>query len=368
MIASRSIVVFYDSPCIDGASAAWAVNEAFKDDPSVKVDYVPLSYGKPEERTQKILNNVFDGAEVVFVDTSPKDDTLERLFSPNDDTPQIKKLTVIDHHVSEVARLKKFEMAQKAKGPNRSGPAFEFVLDAEKEAAAIQAWEHFNPGKQAPALLEWVGKMEPPVRLKTPRDFALAAFVDSKDILTPGEVFATIDSLVVLSEEDMVAQGNAILADQFNNIKKGIKHSLLYTKLELLPGHNEWVPIVNANVQNFGRRVNEALVEEASAGTTCGVAGAWHVQGDGTVKLSLRSKGVPDAGKISQHLGSTIGVGGGGHATDAVVQFDNLVHFTQSVPLYTREQMLAERWESKAVGTHTASLKRGGANGVGGPG
>ncbi len=367
-MSPRNIVVFYDSPCIDGAAAAWAVNEGLKNQPDTNVEYVPIGYGKPEERTQKILSHLHNGAEVIFVDTSPKDDTLELIFNPTDQIPKIKKLTVLDHHASEVARLKRFELGQKAKATaSPDSPDFEFIIDADKPAAALLAWEHFNKDKTAPKLLEWVGQMEPPVRLKTHRDFAMAAFIDSKDILTPKEVFSTIDSLVSLSEDEMVAQGNAILADQFNNIKKGIKNSLLFTKLELLPGREEWVPIVNANVQNFGRRVNEALIEEACAGTTCGVSGAWFVQGDGTVKLSLRSKGIPDVGKIAQHMGNTVGVGGGGHPTDAVVQFDNLVQFTQAVSLHTKEQMMANRWDSKALGPHTAAVKRTGTS-TGNPG
>ena len=76
---TRNIVVFYDSPCIDGSAAAWAVNESFKNQPAINIEFVPIGYGKPEERTQKILSNLHDGAEAIFVDTSPKDDTLALL-------------------------------------------------------------------------------------------------------------------------------------------------------------------------------------------------------------------------------------------------------------------------------------------------
>lgn len=355
---TRNIVVFYDSPCIDGACSAWAVNEALREQPDLNVEYVPIGYGKPEERTQKILSHLHDGAEVIFVDTSPKDDTLDLLFHPNDATPKIKKLTVLDHHASEVSRMRQYERMEKLK-VNGMQPAlqFEFIVNEKKPSAAVMAWEYFHKDKPVPKLLEWVGKMEPPVKLKNDHEYAIAAFIDSKDIVSPKEVFRTIDDLAPISEEKMVSQGNAILAEQMNNINKGIKTSQLYTKLELLPGHTEWIPIVNANVQNFGRRVDEALLEEAYAGTTCGVSAAWFVQNDGTVKMSLRSRGTPDVGMVAQHVGRTIGVSGGGHAPSAVVQFADLSQFAANVKLYSKEKMIAEMWNGKALGPHTAAVR-----------
>jgi hypothetical protein len=345
MSTSRSIIIFYDDPCLDGAASMWVAYNALKEDSSANIECIPIGYGKPEERTQRILGHLHDGAEVIFLDTSPKDDTLDILFNPSEHTPKIAKLTVLDHHASEVARVKKFEASRASiTTPHAQAPAFEFILDAQQPAAALLAWEYYHPNKPTPKLLEWVGLMEPPVRLKTNRDDAVAAFIDSKDISTPENILSTIDCLITLSEDEMVARGNSILADQFNNINKGIKTSLLYAKLELLPNKKEWIPLVNANVQNFGRRVNVALIEEAYAGTTCGISGAWFVQGDGIVKLSLRSKGQPDVGEVAKYLGKTIGIGGGGHPTDAVVQFENMTQFTQNVHLMTKEQMLTERW------------------------
>lgn len=64
-----------------------------------------------------------------------------------------------------------------------------------------------------------------PCSAETNRDFAIAAFIDLKDISTPENIFSSIGSLIDLSEKEMVTRGNSILADQFNNINKSIKTS-----------------------------------------------------------------------------------------------------------------------------------------------
>jgi nanoRNase/pAp phosphatase (c-di-AMP/oligoRNAs hydrolase) len=348
METGKNLVVFYDSPCVDGAASAWIIHEALKNAPDVEVDYVPIGYGRPEERTRQIMAHLRDGVEALFVDNSPKDDTLALLFTPPEGTPRIAKLTVVDHHASEVARMKQFEMNLKSGTTNAPvGPLYDFHLDGSKPAAALMVWELFNPDRTPPKILEWIGQMEPPVRLRTHRDYAMAAFIDSKDILSPDQIFASISALATMSDDEMLTQGNAILAEQLSNIKKGIHTAMLYTKLALLPRQKMWMPIVNANVQNFGRRINEALLEIACSGTTCGVVAAWCVLGDGTVKMSLRSKGTPNVGAIAQYLGGKIGVGGGGHATDAVVQFKDLAQFATRVKLHKREDMIKIMWEPK---------------------
>lgn len=360
----RNIVVFYDDPCIDGAASAWAICNGFKDKKGVNIEYVPLGHGRPEDDKHKVIDAVKDGAEVIFVDTSPTDTTLDALLKPGEDAPKIDSLTVIDHHASEVGRL---EAYKKKMGKRKKGqPDFQLHLDVDKPSAASFAWEIFNGNKPAPKLLEWVGKMEPPVSLKTNRDYAIASYIDSKDVFSSTEqAFATLDELAATDEAVMVGQGNAILADQLNNTK-GLKNAIRYANIELLPGVTQWMPIVNANVQDFGRRINEALLEQAGAGATCGVIGAWHVEGKGDVKLSLRTNGVPNAGLVAKHLGETIGNGGGGHPTDAAMQFESMEQFVANVKTCSRQEMLEQIWSEaeRAVvsSSHADAVTRNGAH------
>ena len=342
---TRNIIVFYDAPCIDGAGAAWCFNKKYGEDTNVNLELVPLPHGAPAIREQTILSNVSNGGDVYFVDTSPKDSELTKLLSVNGTSKvNVQSVTIWDHHITELERLQNFQSSYISDG---NSPDLEVDIDVEMPSAALMVWEKLFVEEPPPELLKWIGKMEPPVTLSTNQNYAIAAFIDSRPIKTPVELVNTFNELVAMSTGDMLNKGNSILADQHNNTDK-MRDTTMFTHLQLLPDVEKiWMPLVNANVQNFGRRINEALIDEGSKGTTAGVSGAWFAQGDGSVKLSLRTEGTPDAGKISQYLGSTIGVDGGGHATDAVVQFKDLQQFVQNVPLYTKAQMKALQWEPK---------------------
>ncbi|HAX91260.1 MAG TPA: hypothetical protein DCY07_03505, partial [Rhodospirillaceae bacterium] len=147
MQTPRNVVVFYDDPCIDGSVSAKIVKDALKNNPAVKFNFVPISYGLPHIRTEKILRHLSDGAEVIFLDTAPKDDTLDILFNPQSQTPRIKKLTIFDHHPTEVARIQDFARALRSKlagsiAPNV--PELELFLNPAKSSAALIVWDHFN--------------------------------------------------------------------------------------------------------------------------------------------------------------------------------------------------------------------------------
>lgn len=352
MNTPRKIVVFYDDPCIDGSVSAKIVKDAFKDNPAVKIVFVPISYGSPQIRTQKILSHLSDGAEVIFLDTSPKDDTLEILFNPETQHPRIKKLTIFDHHPTEVARIQDFARALRSKlagsiAPNV--PELELFLNPAKSSAALIVWDHFNRGKPAPSLLGLVGRIESSTEEPSRHDKEIMAYFDSLISLTPEETFNNLETRFMLTEEEILPYGRAIFLAQKNNIEKSIKTSFRYAKMEVLPGRSEWVPLVTGNVLSFGRGIDDALVKEAQRSTTFGVAGAWFVQKDGTVKLSLRSRGAPDVGRIAKHLGITIGFDGGGRTKAACVYFTDLLQFAQNVKTYSKEEMMAIR-SAESVG------------------
>ena len=69
------------------------------------------------------------------------------------------------------------------------------------------------------------------------------------------------------------------------------------------------------------------------------MAFAWYVQGNGSVTMSIRSDGDPDASKIAELLCTNRGARGGGHKTSAAVHFTSLSQFAEVIPLYTLEQM-----------------------------
>jgi hypothetical protein len=343
-------VVFYDSPCIDGAGAAWCFVEKYRSDPDAHLELVPLSHGDPETRKSRILQNIISDAEVYFVDTAPKDEELTALMSPlisenGNENNRIKSVTIWDHHATEAERIRNF------KPPEIEGftpPKLVKEIDLSMPSAAIMVWKKLFK-EPPPEFFEWIGKMEPPITLRNHTEYAVSAFLDSKDISSPGRLISTFNELAKINTKHMVAEGNAILADQLNNTSK-LLENVMYAHLELLPGCGKmWIPLFNANVQNFGRGINTTLIEVANKGTTPGVAGTWFQQGDGSIRLSLRTSGHPDAGKIAKHLGKAIGVDGGGHRTDAVVQFKDLRQFVENVPLYTKEQMHELQWQPEKL-------------------
>jgi hypothetical protein len=140
---------------------------------------------------------------------------------------------------------------------------------------------------------------------------------------------------------DMVVAGLSILSDQENRIEK-LTDNIMYTRLlfmnEKMQEETMWVPVINADVQNFGRHISDYLRQQGDR-TGMGMAFAWYVQGNGTVTMSIRSDGDPDASKIAEFLCSAPGVTGGGHKTSAAVHFSSLRQFTDTIPLFTGEQM-----------------------------
>jgi hypothetical protein len=135
--------------------------------------------------------------------------------------------------------------------------------------------------------------------------------------------------------------GLNILSDQENRIEK-LTDNIMYTRLVVLNDKMQeeslWIPVINADVQNFGRHISDYLREQGDR-TGLGMAFAWYVQGNGTVTMSIRSDGDPDASKIAEVLRGTPGVTGGGHKTSAAVHFTSLKQFMDVIPLHTEAEM-----------------------------
>ncbi len=362
MSEPTDILVFYDDD-IDGAAAAWAFNESLNDDGlGEKVRYVPVGYDL--FRQDKILQNcahLNSGGRIIFLDTAPDNQTLDLLFRPTDGRPNIATITIVDHHSSEIRRLQNYANTHRqdaGTGETQTSPKpnLDLILDSKKPAAALLAWEHFNPGKLAPDLFNWIGKMEAD-SLEADDEWARAALIDGEDISTPEMAFQAIDYLINLKDSEMVASGNSMIAGQFSQIQKALKNSMTYASLELLPGMPPmWVPLINANVLQYNRRIDQAFLKAAEG---YDVVGIWNVNGDAGVSLSLRSNGVPDVGEIAKYLKTTIARDGGGRATAAAVHFDDIHHFLNSVKLCSKEQMTAAKWApapASIVGHHTAAV------------
>lgn len=306
----RHLIVAYHQDCIDGLASAWAVEQKYKDDKNVKITYVPYGHHQQDVSEKQILQAALPGSEILFVDAAPRPEFLKKLLSS-----QASLIRVIDHHKSAYEVLKDF------KAPN-----LQLEMDIDHPSAALMVWERLHPGKPVPDFIQMVARMDVQTDLRTPHDFAIAAYIDSKSIRTVEDAFRSFADLAAMSLSEMTLEGSGLYRDQYNRITK-LGDNVMYTQL---PHHEDmqglWIPVVNADVQNFGRSISQYL-RELGEKTGADMAFAWYMQGNGKITMSIRSDGSPDASHIARHLCEKHGAQGGGHGTSAAVHFASLMDF-----------------------------------------
>jgi uncharacterized protein len=117
----------YHGNCNDGFGAAWAVRHALGDD-------VNFFKGIHQQSPPDV-----DGLDIILVDFSYKKNVLEEMLKT------AASITILDHHISAEKDLADLLKTKKIDG----------VFDISKSGAML-AWEWFNPGKQAPKLIEHI--------------------------------------------------------------------------------------------------------------------------------------------------------------------------------------------------------------------
>ncbi len=336
-LKNRHLIVIYHVDCIDGLASAWAVHCKWVNDPDVMLDFVPYGHHNievAENIIRKYLReeNKATMIDVVFVDVAPTHAFLTELTTA---PARATRVIIADHHKSAAIALKDFQ------APVGEGvPEVIIQIDATHPSAANMAWDYLFPDTPAPIFFQLIAKMDLGQNLlETEDDYAAAALVDSKNITNIETAFQSFDALTHLTFTDMVALGRNILNDQDTRISK-LDDNIMYTPLALSQdGENaKWVPIVNADVQNFGRFISTWLVQLGTK-SGAGIGFAWYVQGNGSVTVSIRSDGTPDASVVAAHLCEKFEIRGGGHSTSAAIHFPSLQTFCTHIRLYSAEQM-----------------------------
>ena len=336
----RHLLVIYHMDCIDGLASAWAVHCKWASDPNVRLDYIPYGHHNIEEAEKTIRNHLAapdsaDMIDVVFVDVAPTRAFLTELLTP---PARATRVVVADHHKSAADQLRGFE------APTHDGvPELHLRIDAAHPSAANMVWEYLFPDTDAPIFFQLIAKMDLGQNLlETENDYAAAALIDSKNITSIETAFQSFMAMSHLEYQDMVALGRNILSDQDTRISK-LDDNIMYAQLQVAEAAAPvWVALVNADVQNFGRYISTWLVQQG-AETGAGLGGAWYVQGNGSVTVSLRSDGTPDASAVAAHLCKCYGIRGGGHSTSAAVHFPTLTAFQQHVHLVSAQEMARMR-------------------------
>ena len=334
---SRHLIVVYHENCIDGLASAWAFDQKWGKDESVHISYIPYTHTQIPEAQEKIRAELSQGAELFFADVAPKKEFLDELMAPlTSGLPALKAVHVLDHHKTAAEELANYTPPADAQAPKLN-----IVIDAEHPSASNMIWETLLPDQKKPEFLTMIAKMDLARDIKEDHDLAAAAIIDSKSIKTVADAFHNFEDLSKMSMHEMVVAGLNILSDQENRIEK-LTSNIMYTRLIVLNDKMQeeslWIPVINADVQNFGRHISDYLREQGDR-TGLGVAFAWYVQGNGTVTMSIRSDGDPDASKVAEVLRATPGVTGGGHKTSAAVHFTSLKQFMEIIPLHTEAEM-----------------------------
>jgi hypothetical protein len=330
---AKPLVVVYHADCIDGAACAWCVAKAHgvEKEPNANVTYIPYAHHDVETAEKKIRAAMKEGANVYFVDVAPTPGFLDELMTPDaDGRKKAETIHIMDHHNSAAAMLAHYKPPAAGAGAQ---PELDIFIDASRDSAARMVWEKLLPAEPVPPVMDVINKMDGDAKgLTSPYEFAAAAIVDTRDISTPQHAFSTLRGLAKLTFNQMANSGYTVLKDQNVKIDKMLANASGIA-LQILPGQPPVpVAIVNADVKQYGRQVSERLIELGrKAGS--GVAFAWYMQQNGTVTMSIRTNGTPDASKIAEHLRDMMGVTGGGHEGAGAVHFSSLFEFARHMPM-----------------------------------
>lgn len=280
MTDRKHILVLYHANCTDGWTAAWAAWKKFGD----SAEYLPATYQSGE---------VFDvaGREVYFLDYCPEPHELQnyRNFA--------ESIVVLDHHKSAKEACDKFDFSSFFwDTPNPPCSRFDRFFDLARSGAHM-AWDYFHPGKECPALVDYVEDRDL-WRWLLPHSRTISSALSS---YAHGDfaLWSSLADQIDFDGDDLINEGRAIERVRAIDIAAYKQNSMRGS----FAGHQN-VPIVNV----AGNIVSEVLNELA---TKDFFAVGWSQMSDGVFRYSLRSKGDFDVAAIAARFG------GGGHKNAA---------------------------------------------------
>lgn len=330
----QPLIVVYHANCVDGAACAWCVAKAHGVDTpdgakGQDVTYIPYAHHDRKDAEQQIRAALKTGAALYFVDVAPSREFLDELMTATDlGDAKVANITIIDHHETETRALNGYSPPYTIDAQ----PGLTILVDPNVQSAARMVWQELLPHEKPPAVLDVINMMDGDAKgLKTPADFAAAAYIDTQDISTATKAFQSLRGLASATFNQMAADGRNIVTDQTARLDR-LMENISTIELQIFPGHApEKIAIVNADVKQFGRQVTEKLIE-AGKKAGSGVAFAWYMQKNGAVSMSIRTSGDPDASKICDYLRTVMGCTGGGHDGAGAVHFKSIFEFARHMP------------------------------------
>ena len=322
---SKHLVVVYHEDCIDGAASAWTFHQKWRNDQKTNIEYIDYSHHTAEKTEKKILSKLRLETQLYFTDVTPSPSFLDILLSP---AQKLASITIIDHHKTSAESMEPYSPpAFKEFTP----PNLEIQISENAPAASSMVWRELFPSEELPFFIKVIEKMDRSKSMLR-EDFEAAALIDSKPIHSIRDAFNTCNELCQMTCSDMIQEGKLIYAEQKKKLAK-LKNTIIYTELKILPDSPVVrIPIVNANVRDFGRSSTKFL-QEFGDKESSGIAFAWYKTKDkDSIIMSIRSRGTPDASAVAKYISrGKDGITGGGSSTMAGVNFPSYEIFEKTI-------------------------------------
>ncbi len=348
----RHIVVFYDDPCIDGEFSAFVFHKKYGTNPNVRLTLAPLQHGDPDVHHKTVMNHIAPGSNIYFVDTAPTErellDIVFRGVAGSKEAP-VQSVAVWDHHESEEQWLRNFS-PDTADGREILLP--ELNIDLTKPSAAQLTWSLLHPNVDPPPILDFIGQIEK-WKFKDPTDKVIAVYVDEFLLARRGNPVKRLEALTLKSADELKDDGVEAYPIAVKRMEP-LRAQVVYTVLDLSPGMNAHiVPLLHVRNHDYGHIIEDLFQEVAEEKSADKMMMAWHVKGDGSVKMNIRSFGDIHAGQVAKFLKYKFSQAGGGHADKAALEFKNKLAFDRFVPIFNTHAAAAKaaaaihhsRWE-----------------------
>ena len=266
-------VCVYHAGCPDGFGAAWATWRGWEG----KGEFIPRGHD------DRLDPRIAEGALVAFVDIAPATEELEVLADA------AAHLTILDHHVTNQERI--LGDTELMEALLDRGHAIHFDM---KRSGAMMAWNHFNPGEEAPELLRYVQDQDL-WNWELPDSQAVNSAIGSYS-----HRFEVWDELASKSIESLIQEGSSIVRTNQIEVDRAVRHR---TTLNI---KGRRVEAVNSRTQRSA--IGHALAERRAFGDPW--ACVYRIETK-EVHATLYSIGDFDVGTIASELG------GGGHKNAA---------------------------------------------------
>jgi len=197
-------ICIYHGNCPDGFGAAWVIYNKFGN----KFDFYPANH------SDTIIPDI-KYRDVFMVDFSYSVDVINKIKKDSN------SLTIIDHHINAVDKLKNIEGINKFLDINHSG--------------CVLTWMYFNKMTVTPTFLKYIEDRDL-WKFKLPKSKEVTTAILSYEY-----DFRTWDILNVTKIQDLIVEGTALYRKHIKDV-----HELIKTTKKRIKIFEYEVPIVNA--------------------------------------------------------------------------------------------------------------------------